>query len=101
MYLQQPGTDGANDKLMEIGQRSSNTTAGDYKGVKIVNYTSSAVSNGYLETGEFKATGITTMDKHLYFSSASLGTFDPPGTPGGDTATDVAIALPSASRIVG
>jgi len=81
MYLQQPGTDGANDKLMEIGQRSSNTTAGDYKGVKIVQYTGSAVSDGYLQAGELQIDNIN-INGNTIISNNTNGaiTLTPNGT---------------------
>lgn len=87
---------------MEIGQRVSNATAGDYKGVKIVQYTGSSVTNGYLETGTINVTGLSTLNNTLLFPSVSLGTFDPPGGgSGADTATNVAIAIPSGAAITG
>jgi hypothetical protein len=51
LYVPDPGTSGGDNLIAELGQRTSNATAGSYKGVRIVHYTGSAIVDGYLKAG--------------------------------------------------
>ena len=52
----------ANAVMMELGQRDSNQADGRYKGVRIVNYTGSTVTDGHLQVGTIAANDGTSAN---------------------------------------
>lgn len=80
LYLNTVGTAGANDKLIELGQRQSNTTAGDYKGLRVVQYTGSSIQDGYFQAGNASFSGtvnIGSISLNPGTNKITAGTFDP------------------------
>ncbi len=58
LHLPDPaGTSGGNPHLAELGQRTSNTTTGTYRGTRIVKREGSATVDGELQAGHITASG--------------------------------------------
>jgi len=51
LYLPDPGSSGGDNLVAELGQRVSNISMGSYKGLRIVHFSGSAVSDGFLQAG--------------------------------------------------
>ncbi|MFA5886351.1 MAG: hypothetical protein WC863_01070 [Patescibacteria group bacterium] len=89
LYLAPVGTAGADDKLIEIGQRVSNAAAGDYKGLRVVHFTGSAIADGYLQAGNVYFSGnlgigTTTPAYKLHSYAASANLITSEGNGGSD-----------------
>jgi hypothetical protein len=80
LYLNAVGTAGANDKLIELGQRQSNNSSGDYKGLRVVQFSGSSIQDGYLQAGNASFSGtvnVGSISLNSETNKITAETFDP------------------------
>ena len=59
IYVPNVGSDGGNDTFVELGQRHTNDTTGEFKGIKIVKRTGAGVVDGDFQAGSTTVSDLT------------------------------------------